>query len=187
LIAGHLGDGAAFTTASVISSGSSVPVYANLYHSTSGVLAGTLTFQDIPNVSDCGGTLFWSRPAIKSSSPYTGGFETGVQFTAAEFNPFIDQLSGDEAGFVATGADLLAESSTTVTMHFHNGFLPSYLGSTPTVRLSIEPIGDYFRGSFEDPVTDKMDSFFGVLLPKSRTGAGFFFSDGLSGSVNIQY
>jgi hypothetical protein len=32
-----------------------------------------------------------------------------------------------------------------------------------------------------------MHAFTGVLLPKSRTGAGFFFSGGVSGSVNLGY
>jgi len=53
--------------------------------------------------------------------------------------------------------------------------------------LVLGPIGDAFSGSFKDPVTNKMDPFVGVLLPKSRTGAGLFLSDGLSGAVEIQY
>jgi hypothetical protein len=187
LIVGHLGDGAAFSTSSIITSGSSVPVYANLYNSTGGLLAGTLNFQDVPSVSDCAGTLFWSRPAIKSVSPYSAGFETSTQFTAAQFNPFISNLNDDDVSFVASGADLLAESSTSVTLHFLGGFLPSYQGGTANVRLMVGAIGDAFMGSFKDPVTNKMDPFVGVLLPKSRTGAGLFFSDGLSGSVNINY
>ena len=152
-----------------------------------GLPAGTLVFQDVPNVSDCAGTLYWSRPASNSSSPYSVGFETGTQFIADKYDPFISQLKGDVAGFVASGADLSSDFSTSVTLHYQGGFIPDYAGAAGNVRLMLVPIGDGFTGSFEDPVTSKSDSFLGVLLPKSRTGAGLFISDGQSGSVNIQY
>jgi hypothetical protein len=188
LIVGRLGDGAEFSTASTIS-GTSVPVYANLYHSSGGVLAGILNFQDIPNVSDCAGTLYWSRPAINSSSLYSAGFQTSTQFAAAQFNPFISELNDDAVRVDVTQYDG-SEFATDVTLHYRNGFIPVYegegSGNGPLI-LSLAPIGDAFSGIFLDPWTDKWATFSGILLPKSRTGAGMFFSDGRSGSVNIQY
>jgi len=186
-LVGELGDGTSFSTASTITSGSSVPVYASLYKSAAGGIAGTLDFQDVPDVSDCAGTLSWSRPARGSSSPYAQGFTASAQFVAARFDPAIDGLNQDDASFVASGADLQANFTASVTLRPDGGAFSLFGGNATNVHLSILPGGDFFFGSFEDGTTHTMHAFTGVLLPKSRTGAGFFFSDGLSGSVNIGY
>jgi hypothetical protein len=58
---------------------------------------------------------------------------------------------------------------------------------TKDLHLTIDSAADTFSGSFEDSTTHKTHSFAGMLLPKSRTGAGYFLSGGQSGSVNIGY
>jgi hypothetical protein len=186
-LVGQLGDGTSFSTASAITSGSSVSVYADPYGSAGGGVSGTLVFQDVPEVSDCAGTLTWIRPARGSSSPYAGGFTTSAQFVAARFDPAIDGLNHDDASFVASGADLQANFTASVTLRSDGGAFSLFGGNATNVHLSILPGGDLFFGSFEDGTTHAMHAFTGVLLPKSRTGAGFFFSGGVSGSVNLGY
>ena len=51
----------------------------------------------------------------------------------------------------------------------------------------IDLLTDSFYGSLVDSTTHVTRDFAGVLLPENRTGAGYFLSNGLSGSVNISY
>jgi hypothetical protein len=187
-IVGELGDGTSFSTSSAVTSGSSIPVYVNLYKSAAGELAGTLVIQDVPGVSDCAGALSWNRPAsANSKSAYAQGFETGAELTADKLDPFIDSLNGESVSFDASGADLGTDFDANVTIKGRGGFIPVLQGRETGIHMTVVPIADVFFGSFLDSTTNKMRPFTGVLLPKSRTAAGLFFSGGLSGSVSLEY
>jgi hypothetical protein len=186
-LVGELPDGKSFATSSWITSGSSVPIYAPLYQSAGGGMEGTLVFRNVPDVSDCDGTLVWTSPSNKSHSPYAGGFELSAQFQATRFNANIAGLNHDSVSFNATGGDLQANFLQDITVTPIASVIPIFGGNASQIHLSIAPMADVFFGSFEDATTHSMRSFTGILRPKSRTGAGLFLSDGLSGSVDIEY
>jgi hypothetical protein len=62
-----------------------------------------------------------------------------------------------------------------------------YAGAVKGAQLTIDPRLNEFYGSFRNPTTHTVCQFGGVLLPKSRGGGGLFVSQGLSGTVTIQY
>lgn len=182
-LVGRLPDGTRFATDSALTSGSSIPVYLHIGDSPDTGIAGTLVFQDVPNVSDCNGTIYWAKPA-KPNSHFPAGFELATVFRAARFNAVIGDLDHDVASFTASGADLASAVSASVTLA-PDGNL--YHGYDDKVGLTISRSKDTFFGSFEDPTTHLRHQFDGVILPKTRTGAGIFFSQGLSGTVTIKY
>ncbi len=180
---GRLPDGTYFSAESSITSGSSVPVYVHMGRSPYTGFAGTLYFQDVPNVSDCSGTTYWAK-AAKADSHYPDGFETTAQFVACGYNRVIGGLDRDVATFTASGSDLQANVTADITLTPQGNL---YRGAADKVHLTLRRSEDIFFGSFEDTTTQLRHPFAGVLLPKSRTGAGIFFSEGLSGTVTIQY
>lgn len=184
---GTLADGKPLSAAIPVTSGTLVNLYADPYGNPGSGISGSLTFADIPGVSDCSGTLSWTREPDTSASYYHGGFSTSVTFTATAVNPLITGLSGDTVSVAASGADLTVTKSYSVTLHGGVGILP-YIGSAPGITLSISPLlSDYFSGSVLDSTTGKWVPYSGFLQPKSRTGAGLFFSSGESGAVDISY
>ncbi len=182
LLDGQLPDGSSFQAHSAITSGSSIPIYLNKGDGANSGIAGILVFNDIPNVSDCAGTIYWARP---SSVDYPVGFETATTFTAAAYTPAISGLNGDTVHFAATGADLAGTTySEDIPVHVHDGLAT---GAAHGVKLSIDSAGNTFHGVFQDPFFPAKREFNGVLLPKSRTGAGLFKANGLTDTVTIRY
>jgi hypothetical protein len=182
-LVGRLPDGTGFTTESAVTSGSSVPIYLHTGDSPDTGISGILVFQDIPDVSDCQGTLYWALPP-RPNSHYPDGFELANQFLASQFNRVIGGLDHDVVTFSASGSDLQSTFSVDITLA-PDGNL--YRGDADKVHLTISRAKDRFYGSAEDPTTLVRHPFGGVLLPGSRTGAGLFFSKGISGTVTIQY
>jgi hypothetical protein len=152
-----------------------------------GGVGGTLVFRDISQVSDCDGTLYWLKPPTQSHSAYSQGFDLAVKFQATQFNPVIGGLTRDAASLDASGANLESDFSSSVTLEPNFPAVHFFGGEARNLRLAIRPGTDSFLGSFKDSTTGAMRSFTGVILPKSRSGAGYFFAGGLSGSVNIEY
>ncbi len=186
-LSGQLADGTGFTAASVVTSGSAVPVFANPYGLQGGGLAGTLYFQSVPSVSDATGTLSWTRPVTQAVVPYADGFSTSTSFVADLLDPAITGLKKDHVSLVASGADLTSNLSATITLAGSGTVLPIESGRAANVQLFLVPVANVFYGSFVDSTTHAPRDFSGVLLPDSRTGAGYFISNGQSGSVNISY
>lgn len=190
-LVGQLSDGTGFTSASMVTSGSSVPVYANPYGLPGGGLAGTIYFQAVPHVSDCSGTLYWTRPVTQAAVPYADGFAASASLLADQLNPVITGLNKghdrDQVSLVASGADLSGNFSATVTLSPRGGVTSILAGAAPDVQITIDLLTDSFYGSLVDSTTHVTRDFAGVLLPENRTGAGYFLSNGLSGSVNISY
>jgi hypothetical protein len=186
-LTGQLADGTGFTSASLITSGSAVPVFANPYGLNGGGLAGTLYFQSVPQVSDASGTLYWTRPVTQAAVPYADGFSTSTSLVADLLNPAISGLKKDHVSLVASGADLASNFSTTVTLSPSGTVLPVLSGHATGVQLFLVPTANVFYGSFVDSTTHAARDFAGVLLTDGRSGAGYFISNGQSGSVNISY
>jgi len=184
-IVGHMADGSSFSTSSWVTAGSSVPVYVNPVKHPGSEIGGTLVFSDVSQTNEWTGTLFWARPP--SPGLYPAGFELDAGFDAVPFDPRIVGLNHDQVDFSARGGGLRAEVLTRVTLNANVPFASLYGGSTAAVRLALYPRSDLFFGSFEDRRAHVRRSFVGVISPGSRTGAGFFLSGGLSGTVQIAY
>ena len=180
-IVGRLPDGTAFATESLVTSGSNVPIYIHMGTSLLGGLGGTLTFEDIPNTSDCDGVLFWTKAP---NAKFPDGFRLPTEFQASQFDRVIGGLNGDVVSFEAIGDDLAKPVTASIPLTL-DGNLD--LGASDKVHLTISRTKNTFFGSFVDTKTNLRRPFAGVILTKSRTGAGLFFSEGSSGTVMFNY
>ena len=182
-IVGRLPDGTGFATKSAITSGSALPIYSHQGGSPNTGVEGTVVFQDNPDVSDFTGTLYWTK--LPNADPsYPEGFEMATQLVGSEYNRVIGGLNGDVVTVTLSGADLQKPITAKITLA-PNG--PWDQGDAQQVHLTLVRTQNKFFGSFADPVTHLRHPFFGVLLAKSRTGGGMFFSQGLSGAISLQY
>jgi hypothetical protein len=119
VIAGRLGDGASFSTASAITSGSYAQVYAPVYKTPGGGISTTLLFRNVPKVCAAFGDVCWVRPADNSSSPYSGGFGGRGEFLASNLDLFIAGLTGAGGVFDPGGSDLVADVGANVGLQFN--------------------------------------------------------------------
>lgn len=185
-IVGRLADGKSFSLASMVVSGSSVPVYLHSY-GTNGALMGVLNFQDLLDLSDWSGVISWTKPQVSSNTPYAWGFSTTLSFIADKFAPDVHGF-GPDVSLNFSGADLTSDIYIpTIPIHFENPYLPMDIGNFSGVQFTFLRTADVFFGKFNNPTTHRTDSFIGVFLPKDQEGDGYFFSEGESGSVSFRF
>jgi uncharacterized repeat protein (TIGR03803 family) len=195
-LTGKLADGTAFTDALLITGGTgsadTAQVYVNLPYHVAGFLAGTLSFENEPGVSDLDGTLSWTKPQQVGSAValFQGGFSLA---TTAIGSLYV----------VPKGAPALALSTTspnaTITLVEPNWSTPIVKNvtvatnnkvtvnnpGTDKLALTISAPGGAFSGSFIDPVTGKRQAFTGVLFQKQSSAGGYFVNTTESGSVSL--
>jgi hypothetical protein len=181
---GELPDGTGFSASSWVTTGSTVSIYATPYPKRTGVITGTMSFANVPGVSDCAGTLLWESPGTKN---YPGGFEIEAQFTGSIVNISSDGLVNDRVKLQASGGELKTDFAADVVLRPQAALGTMLAGSGANVQLAVSPGTDVFYGAFEDTTSKKWQTFTGVLLPKSRTGAGYYLERGTSGAVSIRY
>jgi hypothetical protein len=107
-----------------------------------------------------------------------------THFVASAYDPVIGGLQGDVVSFSASGADLATPLAAEIMVRA-DGNLED--GRGDHVHLVIDRRRNEFHGGFLDSAARETREFKGVLLTKSRSGAGLFVSQGLSGTVTIQY
>jgi len=187
-LTGELADGKIFTASSLLVSGSIVPIYADPYNDPASGLAGTITFRDTSNVSDCDGVLYWSvSPSTNPARHYPAGFALSTQFLGDSTASSVTGLNHDSVTFTAAGADLPVDIDAQITLASQPPAYFIYNGNDNNIHLTVYPGTDVFFGDILDGATSTWRPFAGTLMPKSRSGAGLFLSNGLSGAVSIQY
>ena len=201
-ITGNLADGMTFSDGVYITGGSDAfsnnfPIYALLGYATRGSLTGTVTFEDVPGVSDCDGSVTWVKPA-QSNNPslYPAGFNTtvsavGSRYSQPPFGTLALGLTGSDpnANILLTEPDFAASlyhelyitqglNTSTDTVHVFN---PGADGLT----LSINAGSGTFTGTFIHPLTGKPVNIKGALLHKQTRAAGYFLGPTQSGNASI--
>ena len=171
-LAGVLGDGVRFTESSTITQARTWPLFAPLY-SGKGVLAGLLTFESIPKVSDFDGQLFWSKPLPGAASLSTVISAIGSSYQLA--NPVLPLTSG-------TGA-LSLQLPTPITQTVTAGSGLALSGTGP-LTLTFHPANGVFTGTFKS--TGAMGKYGGAIFQDQNLGQGVYILGGTAGAVNLK-
>jgi hypothetical protein len=200
-ITGNLADGTAFSDGVYITGGtdsysSAFPLYAPLAYTAPGSLIGSVTFEDIPGVSDCDGSVTWLKPTQSGGTIYPGGFSTSLTAIGSRYvEPPLGTLalnlaaSDPNANISLTAPDFPvplfhqlyvkhASSPATDTVVVVNG-------GPDSLTLSINAGMGTFSGTFIHPVTGKRVTIKGALLHKQNRAAGFFIGPTQSGNASI--
>src|SRR5262249_16953389 len=146
-----------------------------------GAVSGYLTFIDQPQISDCEGTLHWTKPPQTARQRYQDGFDTslaavgcidripppktpvlGLDPMASPTAKLRLNAADFPAGTIEQGLVLTAASTLHVNLPNANG-----------VAVTVSRAGT-FSGSFRHPVTHVKITLNGLLFPKQNSAAGYF-------------
>ena len=162
--AGKLADGVSFAGASTVREDGLWEFYVPTFKGT-GLVVGTLTFQNQPNVSDAHGQLRWVRPAAQRDGLFPAGFATTLPVVASRYSsPPIDY---------ADAVLNLSSAPLSSPLSFSEKFVATSL-SDPSIRIALKAATGVFLGSAKSPVTKKRLLLEGVVFQKSRSARGYF-------------
>jgi hypothetical protein len=168
-ISGKLADNTSFSASGPIVAGSIANQFF-LYNPTlyrgKGLLAGTLTFENLPD-SQCDGSLQWFKPIQKSGGYFKNGFDTDLNLIGARYpQGGLTLPSPSTPGSVTlSGGSLVAPIAQPVTL------LPVRQvrvegANLEKLKVSLDLPSGLLRGSFLHPATKKTVSFGGVIYQR---------------------
>jgi hypothetical protein len=200
-IAGSLADGSlvsdgVFLTGSGTPFVDRIPVYESLRYTAPGSLTGTITFENVPGISDCDGVLQWSKPAQTKGTLYPAGFNTSLSAVGSRYAPppaatlaLNLPSSGPNAQVVLSEPDFAQVISKMVTVAIgsvsHTDSVTVTNHGLDNLAMVIKTNAATFSGSFIHPVTGKSVKVLGVLSAKQNIAAGYFLSPTQSGAVAV--
>ena len=201
-IAGSLADGTAFSDGIYLTGSGTpfvnqIPVYLSLPYGVKGSLTGTLTFENVPDISDCDGALQWVKPTQLKGALYRDGFTTSL---SAAGSRYIAPSAGALAlGLAATVPNALIELNETdfaqpleklVTVTIgsaaHTDSITVFNTAADHLSLVIKTSNAAISGTFTHPTSGKTVKIQGILLPKQNIAAGYFLGPTQSGALSLQ-
>ena len=211
-----LPDGTKMTTSGAIDTNGEFSFYAPLYEDSAGFLAGTITFEDVPNESDAHATLLrWSKPIRVLDPRFKAAFAIDLSMRAAKYmHPFNSApllpglaTSGGRALISFTGGNLPDAAPNTpdatgtaslrpaspVTIYTRQG-VPTLWAFGQPITATFNPTNGLFRGTFAPSGLNgsRTSSFSGVLFQKGGEenaggyGRGLFLDWNQTGRVELE-
>jgi hypothetical protein len=188
-LSGVLGDGTKFSTSTVASKDLTFPLFVPLY-SKLGALAGTVSINPTPGVSDFNGNLRWFKPAT-TSSRYPGQFALQPTMIGSRYdktipssfnsgNAYLSILTSSSDSTIVSSTTPLTSLSATKTTATP---LPGPVPYPNKLTFTVAPGTGLFSGSF---LNGTNYSFKGAVFQKQSLGAGVFLSKTQSGSVLVE-
>jgi hypothetical protein len=178
---GRLGDGTAFTSATVVCEAGQWPFFAAPYNGKGSIL-GWLTFS---NISSINGLAAWFKLPHKNAALYPGGFTTFSDVAGSPFHftpglPILDFIGGELS---LTGGGLAEPITNSVALPIDLKPAARALSPSSSAHLTFNTSNGLFKGSVINPKTHEPVAFDGVVLQNQNMGAGLFSGKTQSGSV----
>jgi formylglycine-generating enzyme required for sulfatase activity len=193
-----LADGSRTTFSGFVASSGEWSLHRPLYGKLPrGILAGKITFREVPGVSDADGEWHWSRQALAmpKSQFYPAGFAHTHQVVASRYQ--------ESAPGTATWPGLVPDWFN-IWIHLAPAALQPGQGFTHLSRIATWDQRDrlhYFgldsltltfarrtgivTGTYRDPSLRLRQSMHGILLPAQGRVLGHYLTDGLTGRFSI--
>lgn len=183
-MAGRLADGTPFTQSAYVSKGGQWPFYVPLYVGSGSVMSW-LTFADRVN-DDVNGALSWYKPANARARYYPEGFSYECQAVGSAYavpaQPSYEVLSLTNADLAFVGGGLTTDWTNTVTVGVNSRV--SNLSSN-ALSVSFGLGNGVFSGTVKDPVTQKVQPFYGAVLQKQNAAYGFLVGTNQTSLVSL--
>src|SRR4030095_14908116 len=194
---GELADGTAVSCGNTLSKDNEWPFYVSIDRQ-SGSISGPVRFEDLPKVSDLGGTLHWLKGPKPKLKRYPNGWLEGLltKIVGAKFE--LPPHSSPAAilpglGPTSTSGNAAVQLSGGV---FPNGTQSQRLNIDSDNRVSfVAPIIEhirlrlntdcYYMERLQNPAGSGKLTFKGVVLQKQRLGSGYFLDKSESGAVTL--
>ncbi len=188
---GKTGDGVAFTTSGFLTADSQWHLFQLLYVSK-GQMAGTLTFRDLPDISDLDGYLNWAKNPDTKALSYPLGFSLAPALVGSIYTPplkpqrTLSELADQHfnARLSLTGA-VLPGSGLSKTLSWLNTNVLTYYGPEKLTATVTAATG-LVTGSYSDLIAKLTVPFAGVAFQKQGLAAGNFLYNNKSGYLFIE-
>ena len=197
-----LADGGTFTFANKVTKQGEWPLYRPLYGTVpKGWLAGSLTFRDVPNVSDLDGQWRWvkNNGAVPAAFPYSTGFSVTRQVIGCRYYaPVLPALSFTQLADVPLNAWLRLSGPDFSTLPAldltvldravtwtEKSTIITY-GPDKLINASCAISTGVFSGTYEDKPQGVSQFIGGVLLQKQGVVTGHYLHGTKSGLMVIE-
>lgn len=187
-LVGTLGDGAAFTTGTMLATNRSWVIFATPYKA-GGVAAGEVALDGGPLIAPLSSVITWRKTADSKSKFFLSGFETtatlkGYRYVKPDKAKVVIAVGASSADLDATfgGSDITPPSDFGTGLDAANKFtgLPAGFKLTLTTSTGI------FLGSFPDAAGGKAHTIGGAFLQGTQErGAGLFRGTAETGSFEL--
>jgi hypothetical protein len=188
---GKTGDGVAFTTSGFLTIENQWHLFQLLYASK-GQMAGTLTFRDLPDISDLDGTLNWAKNPDPKAKSYPLGFSQTPVLVGSLYTP---PLKGQRAlaeladqhfnAHLSLTGEVLPGGGLGKTLSWLNTNALTYFGPEKLTATTTATTG-IMAGSYSDPITKLTVPFTGAAFQKQGLAAGNFLYNNKSGYLFIK-
>ncbi len=176
---GKTGDGTPFTTRGYLTEDGQWHLYQPLYGGR-GMIAGVVSFRDVPAVSDLDGALDWVKNPNPRDRRYPDGFDLPSWLVGSNFDPpargerALDELADQHynARLTLAGNPLPDDGFARVVSWLNTNALVHYGPERLSARAN--PRNGLISGSYFDPATRTRFGFGGVVLQKQGLGGGNF-------------
>ena len=189
-LVGILGDGAKFTTGTMLATNRSWVIFATPYKA-GGVAAGEVALDGGPLIAPLSSVITWRKTADPKSKVFLSGFETtatlkGYRYVKPAKGQTVIPAGATSASLDATysGSDLAAlPADFTATLDSANKFTGLPVG----VKLTVSTATGIFVGSFPDAAGGKAHTIGGALLQGTQNrGAGLFLGTTETGLFELK-
>jgi hypothetical protein len=176
-----LPDGKRFSAAGELCDNETVSVYAHEAlpsHAPAAFLGGEFNFANLAT-TDITGELEWKKPA-QSAGMHRTAFNTVITINGCASNA-LPGIANGPVVVNCTGGNIAAPLSIASTIS--SGRVAPVTGQI--VDWQVNPVTNFFRIRFIQPVSRKLTVAYGVYLPKSENAFGFFNGTTVGGRVEI--
>ncbi|MCB1065724.1 MAG: putative Ig domain-containing protein, partial [Verrucomicrobiae bacterium] len=177
------GDNTRFSSNGFVSEDGEWRLFVDLYRTRPrGSLGGTVTFRDVPGVSDFDGILSWDRPANPKARFYPDGFAVDVGFVGAtyvaparggtilsEFDPLLDPNATWQIG----GGDLVDPGVISLKWSA-NDRVTSQVVAPDRMRVGVNRRSGLVSGFYLNRAAGERLNFRGVAFQKQGLVDGLF-------------
>ncbi len=191
-LAGRACDNQPFSYGGIVSADGIVPFYANLAYAAPGAMQCPLQFRDIPNASDCDGSVSWFKPAQPAATPtppYASGFDISVLFIGSRYTaPAAGALM---LALPPAPGNLVVRCEGVISAPFEKTLSVSPLHivtvdnpGADKFAMKLAPKTGAVTGTFFDVATRTTIGYNGVVLQKSNElGAVYKATQGKTGKA----
>ena len=185
-LAGKLANNVAISQSSTLVGTGSWPLFVAL-NANMGYIAGLVSFDSIPGVSDFAGSVAWEKP-MNTGTFHPAAFATQLSLIGSRYDvPVAGQRALNflgtvpNAAFLASGGNLALPVGRSITLNTANTFITPV--DVVALKLTLTTATGLFTGSFKDGAATRLLG--GVLFQEGDYGGGFFVGSTLSGLLGI--
>jgi hypothetical protein len=191
-VVGRLGDGTLISTAGLLVSDETLPIFVRLYGlgAYRGTVSGYITFVAAGAPNDCDGTLYWFKPG-QLRGRYAAGFATTSDLIGSRYTPpprgtrVLDLATNPGNAMAEFDCGGLATPMAKVVTLWQTNLITVEAPGTDRLSMVVTPLSGVVSGSFMDMGVPAKRTFHGLVLQKQKLAGGYFMGTEATGYMKL--